>query len=78
MVLTLGYTLKIIYEVYHWVETMQYDPYSCEGELFAKYINTFFKFKQEASGAKPKQICPLTYKKILKTLIVKTLSRTLD
>ena len=48
--LRLGYTLKKIYEVYHWEETTQYDPTTRQGGLFAQYINTFLKFKQEASG----------------------------
>ena len=48
--LRLGYTLKKIYEVYHWKETTQYDSNTREGGLFAQYINTFLKFKQEASG----------------------------
>ena len=50
MALSLGYTLKKINEVYHWEETTQYDPNTRQGGLFAKYINTFLKFKQEASG----------------------------
>ena len=47
----LGYTRKKIYEVYHWEETTQYDSSTREGGLFAQYINTFLKFKQEASGS---------------------------
>jgi len=39
-----------MYEIYHWKYTTQYDPRTGEGGLFASYINTFFKFKQEASG----------------------------
>ena len=27
-----------------------YDPHTCEGGLSADYINTFLKFKDEASG----------------------------
>ena len=46
----LGYPLKKIYEVYNWEETIQYDPKTREEGLFARYINTFLKFKQEASG----------------------------
>jgi hypothetical protein len=45
-----GYTLLKIYEVYHWPETTQYDPTTGEGGLFAEYVNTFLKFKQQASG----------------------------
>ena len=46
----LGYRVLKIYEVYHWKETTRYDPETKEGGLFASYINTFLKFKQEASG----------------------------
>ena len=46
----LGYQVLKIYEVYHWKETTRYDPETKEGGLFASYINTFLKFKQEASG----------------------------
>ncbi|XP_053382580.1 uncharacterized protein LOC128549597 [Mercenaria mercenaria] len=49
--LRLGYTIMKVYEVYHWEETTQYDPKTSEGGLFANYINTFLKFKQEASGS---------------------------
>ena len=59
MALRLGYTLKKIYEVYHWEETSQYDPTTRQGELFAQYNNTFLKFKQEASGP---LTGPLTYR----------------
>ena len=50
MAMRLGYRVLKIYEVYHWKETTQYDPETKEGGLFASYINTFLKFKQEASG----------------------------
>ena len=45
----LGYRILKIYEVYHWEQTTQYDPGTREGGLFANYINTFLKYKQEAS-----------------------------
>ena len=45
-----GYKIKKIYEVYHWDKTTKYDPKSGKGGLFADYINTFLKIKQEASG----------------------------
>ena len=48
--LRLGYTLKTIYKVYKWEETTQYTPNTRQGGLFAQYIHTFLKFKQEASG----------------------------
>ncbi len=46
-----GYKIQKIYEVYHWNESTHYDPETREGGLFSKYINTFLKFKQEASGS---------------------------
>ena len=46
----LGYKIITIYEVYHWEKTTTYNPNSREGGLFAQYINTFLKYKQEASG----------------------------
>ncbi|XP_041350679.1 uncharacterized protein LOC121369693 [Gigantopelta aegis] len=45
-----GYRVTRVYEVYHYPETTQYDPATREGGLFANYINTFLKLKQEASG----------------------------
>ncbi|KAJ8018898.1 putative DNA polymerase [Holothuria leucospilota] len=45
-----GYTLMKIHEVWHFEETTQYDPSTKEGGLFADYINTFLKLKQEADG----------------------------
>ena len=50
MALEKGYKLVKIYEVYHWDNTTQYDRASQEGGLFATYVNTFLKIKQEASG----------------------------
>ena len=44
--LRLGYTL-------YWEETTQYDSNTRQGGLFAQYINTFLKFKQEASVPSP-------------------------
>ena len=46
----LGYKVLKIYEMYHWNETAKYDSSTREGGLFAQYIITFLKFKQEASG----------------------------
>ncbi|XP_062574745.1 uncharacterized protein LOC134236588 [Saccostrea cucullata] len=43
--LDMGYTLEQIYEVWHFKESSQ--------DLFKKYINTFLKIKQEASGFPP-------------------------
>ncbi|XP_041367055.1 uncharacterized protein LOC121381770 [Gigantopelta aegis] len=45
-----GYQIIRVYEVYHWPETTQYNPTTRDGGLFAEYINTFLKLKQEASG----------------------------
>ena len=45
-----GYIVTQIIEVYHWAETMQFCMETMEGGLFAEYVNTFLKFKQEASG----------------------------
>ncbi|XP_046569532.1 uncharacterized protein LOC124277858 [Haliotis rubra] len=44
-----GYELQKVYEVYHWAETTQYDKTTQSGGLFASYINTFLKIKQESS-----------------------------
>ena len=43
----LGYQ---VLEFYHWKERIQYDHENKEGGLFSNYINTFLKYKQEASG----------------------------
>ena len=48
--LATGYKLEEIHEVWHFSETAQYDPDTKKGGLFADYINTFLKLKQEASG----------------------------
>ena len=44
-----GYKILEIQEVYQY-EVTQYNPDTDEGGLFVEYINTFFKFKAEASG----------------------------
>ena len=44
-----GYRVLKIYEVYHFPQTSQYDPEGKEGGIFAAYVNTFLKFKQESS-----------------------------
>ena len=51
MAVKVGYQIKKVYEVYHWEESTQYDAQTRSGGLFANYINTFLKFKQEASGS---------------------------
>ena len=45
-----GYTLLQIYEIYHWEHTTEYNRETNDGALFAEYINSFLKIKQEASG----------------------------
>lgn len=37
-------------EVWHFEDSTQYDPETKKGGLFASYINTFLKVKQESSG----------------------------
>ena len=44
-----GYVIMKIHEVYHWNKTAKYNPETGKGGLFADYINTFLKVKQEAS-----------------------------
>ena len=44
-----GYKVLAILKVYEY-EVTNYDPHTCEGCLFANYINTFLKLKAEASG----------------------------
>ena len=46
----LGYKVMEMYEVYHFDETTQFNPQTREGGLFAEYVNTFLKYKQESSG----------------------------
>ena len=45
-----GYVVQRIYEMWHFDETEQYDSKTKTGGLFADYVNTFLKMKQEASG----------------------------
>ena len=45
-----GYKLLDVYEVWHFSETAQYDKASGEGGIFAVYIDTFLRIKQESSG----------------------------
>ena len=45
-----GYKILQIYEIYHWDSTTDYDRETGNGALFAEYINSFLKLKQEASG----------------------------
>jgi len=43
-----GYKILEIYDVYEYQVT-QYNPETCEGELFVEYINPFLKLKADAS-----------------------------
>ena len=45
-----GYKLLDVYEVWHFSETAQYEKASGEGGIFAGYIDTFLRIKQESSG----------------------------
>lgn len=45
-----GYTVRKIFEVWHFDRKEQYNCETKEGGLFTKYVNTFLKIKQEASG----------------------------
>ena len=44
-----GYKLLYVYEVWHFSETAQYDKSSGEGGIFASYIDTILRIKQESS-----------------------------
>ena len=48
--LNIGYRIEKIHEVLHWEKT---DRDGGEGGLFTRYINTFLRIKQEASGLPP-------------------------
>ena len=45
-----GYVISNIEIVWHWPEQESYDPETKSGGLFADYIDTFLKIKQESSG----------------------------
>ncbi|XP_057656822.1 uncharacterized protein LOC130894202 [Diorhabda carinulata] len=47
-----GYKILDIYEIWEY-ETVQYDPSTKSGGLFADYISKFLKIKQQASGWPP-------------------------
>ena len=46
----LGYTLLKVYEVWQYDTITKYDPSTCDGGLYAQYINTSMKIKKETSG----------------------------
>jgi hypothetical protein len=45
-----GYKILTIYEVWHYAESSQYDKETKSGGLFTSYVDTFMKYKEEASG----------------------------
>ena len=45
-----GYKIVEIHEVYHFTEKCEYNPATKSNGLFAEYVNTFLKYKLEASG----------------------------
>ena len=47
--LEMGYVIKTVYEIWQYQMT-QYDSVSKNGDLFAEYIDTFYKLKTKASG----------------------------
>ena len=47
---SLGYEVMKIHEVWHYTETIQYNPVTGEGGLFSSYMDTFITQKMEASG----------------------------
>ena len=48
--INMGYEIVQVHEVLHWSETEMYDAEKKEGGLFTRYINSFLKLKQQASG----------------------------
>jgi len=54
MAVSKGYGIVEIHEVYEYAVT-QYDAATGEGGLFIEYIDTFLKFKAEASGSNPRR-----------------------
>jgi G:T-mismatch repair DNA endonuclease (very short patch repair protein) len=45
-----GYKILHVYEIWHYKETSQYNPITKQGGLFTTYVDTFMKYKEEASG----------------------------
>lgn len=45
-----GYKIIMIYEIWHWEETVEYDFETKSQGLFTSYVDTFMKYKEEASG----------------------------
>ena len=48
--LNMGYIIAEIYEVLHWPDSSEHDKQIPDSGLFTKYVNTFLKLKQQASG----------------------------
>ena len=53
--LDVGYQILSVNEVLHWSTSSKYERKSRNGGLFAEYVNTFLKIKQEASGLPPEE-----------------------
>ena len=60
--INMGYQIVKIHELLHWSESEMYDVKNKTGGLFTKYINTFLKLKQQASGF-PSEISTVEQKK---------------
>ena len=60
--INMGHQIVKIYEVLHWSESEMYYVKNKTGGLFTKYINTFLKLKQQASGF-PSEISTVEQKK---------------
>jgi len=50
IVLSEGYKILKVYEVWHFNNISQYDPITMTGGIFTEYVNTFLKVKQKPSG----------------------------
>ena len=48
--LNMGYIIEEVYEVLHWPDSSEHDKSIPDSGLFTRYVNTFLKLKQQASG----------------------------
>ena len=48
--LDMGYKILEVFDVLHWSESAKMDVHSRKGGVFAKYVDTFLRIKQQASG----------------------------
>ncbi len=53
-----GYRILKVFEVWHFAKTTKYSRDEPDSGLFANYVNTFIKIKQEASGKPPTVTTP--------------------